>query len=393
MSNPAEFEHLSNNWSYPTAISVGVGSVKELANHCAAHGLRAPLVVTDPGLAALDMTESVIAALRTAGLAVAVFSEIKSNPTEQNVAAGTQRFREGEHDAVIAFGGGSALDAGKCIAMLSGQTGTLFDYAEEAGFANIDATKVAPIISVPTTAGTGSEVGRAAVITDTAQQRKRILFHPRMLAAQVILDPELTMGLPANITAATGMDALSHNLEALCAPSFHPMAAGIALEGIRLVKEYLPRAVADGADIEARTQMLVASSMGATSFQRGLGAMHALSHPLGAIYDAHHGLLNAIVMPYVLKANEHAVSQTLTDAARYLDIPGHNFAGFLDWVLALREQLQIPHSLSAIGIDNSEAIRVGEMAAVDPTAATNAIIFSPEQYSAIFEQAVAGKLV
>ncbi|MFK7977338.1 MAG: iron-containing alcohol dehydrogenase [Halioglobus sp.] len=390
-----EFAHLHTSWNYPTAISVGPDSVKQLSNLCAQYGIKNPLLVTDPGIAALDTTKDITASLSgsdTGSLGLGIFSEVKSNPTGENVSAGAEVYNRGAHDGIIALGGGSALDAGKAIAMVAGQTGSLFDYADEDGASPIEGAAVAPVIAIPTTAGTGSEVGRASVITDSVQQRKRILFHPRMLPVQVILDPILTLGLPKHLTAATGMDALSHNLEALCANGFHPMAKGIALEGIALVQEYLPRAVTDGNDIEARTNMLVASSMGATAFQRGLGAMHALSHPLGALYDAHHGLLNAIVMPYVLIANKPAITQTLADAARALGLPQHTFQGFLDWILALRAQLDIPHSLQDIGIDASDAKRVGEMAAADSTAAGNPIAFKPGEYSALFERAVLGDI-
>lgn len=391
MTTHNRYPHLTANWNYPTAVAVGPGSAAQLTQLCQQQGIVAPLVVTDPGLAALEMTQTLVAAL-SQKLRVGVFSDVKSNPTGDNVTAGAAVFRAGSHDGVIALGGGSALDAGKAIALLAGQAGTLFDYADEPGASPIDSDTIAPVIAIPTTAGTGSEVGRASVITDSNAQRKRIIFHPRMLPVQVILDPLLTVGLPAHITAATGMDALSHNLEALCATAFHPMAAGIAMEGIRLVKDYLPRAVTDGSDIEARTQMLVASSMGATAFQRGLGAMHALSHPLGALYDAHHGLLNAIVMPYVLIANESAIANTLADAARSLNLPDKSFTGFVDWTLAMRDSLGIPHALSNIGITDSEAEKVGAMAAVDSTAAGNPIAFTPEQYSALFTSAVAGTL-
>lgn len=389
MSHSSDLNHLQTHWNYPTAVSVGPGSVEQLSVLCAQYGIHAPLLVTDPGIAALPGTDAIISSLR-ASKRLAVFSEVKSNPTGENVSAGAAQFKLGQHDGVIALGGGSALDAGKAIALCAGQTGSVFDYADEDGASEINASAIAPVIAIPTTAGTGSEVGRASVITDSQQQRKRILFHPKMLPVQVVLDPVLTVGLPAHLTAATGMDALSHNLEALSANAFHPMAKGIALEGIQLVKAFLPRAVAQGDDIEARTNMLVASSMGATAFQRGLGAMHALSHPLGALYDAHHGLLNAIVMPYVLIANERAIAEKLADAARALDLPKHSFSGFLDWTLALREQLNIPHSLRAIGIDSNDAVKVGEMAAVDSTASGNPILFSAQQYETLFEKAVAG---
>lgn len=389
MSESNNLQRLHTQWNYPTAVAVGPGRAQQLTQFCAQHAISAPLLVTDPGLAALDLTKALIESLSQT-LRVEVFTDVKSNPTGENVTAGAAQFAAGNHDGVIALGGGSALDAGKAIALLAGQAGTLFEYADEEGASPIAADSIAPVIAIPTTAGTGSEVGRASVITDTGEQRKRIIFHPKMLPVQVILDPLLSVGLPAHLTAATGMDALSHNLEALSANAFHPMAEGIALQGIRLVKDYLPRAVTDGGDIEARTCMLVASSMGATAFQRGLGAMHALSHPLGALYDAHHGLLNAIVMPYVLRANEPAISHKLADAARALDLPAHTFAGFVDWILAMREQLNIQHTLKEIGIDSNDAQRVGEMASVDSTAAGNPIAFSAQEYSALFERTVTG---
>ncbi|MFT5483771.1 MAG: alcohol dehydrogenase class IV [Halieaceae bacterium] len=389
----SELESLTASWNYPTAMRVGVGTVAELPGFCRGLGMASPLLVTDPGLAGMDMTRDVLAQLKAAGLAVACFSAIKGNPTGDNVEAGARMFREGGHDGVVAFGGGSAIDAGKSIALLAGQSGSLFDYADvDDNWTRVDAAAMAPVVAVPTTAGTGSEVGRAAVITDECAQCKRIIFHPGMLPAQVILDPELTVGLPPHLTAATGMDALSHNLEALSATSFHPMAFGIALEGIRLVHDYLPRACADGNDLEARMQMLVASSMGATAFQRGLGAMHALAHSLGAVYDAHHGLLNAILMPYVLKANAAAVDSSVTRAAIHLGLSDASFGGFLHWVLAFREQLGIPHSLAAIGIDDSEADRIGAMAVLDATAAGNPIAFSVAEYTQLFRRAVHGDL-
>lgn len=277
-----EKSELIGNWNYPTAVRVGAGRISELAECCRLVGISSPLVITDPLLAEMPMLVNVLEDLKSQRLDVGLFGEVKGNPVGQNVSGGVAAYREGHHDGVIAFGGGSAIDAGKAVALMVGQEGTLWDY-EDAGdnWLKADASAIAPIIAVPTTAGTGSEVGRAALITDETRSVKKIIFHPRLLPVQVVLDPELTLGLPPSLTAATGMDALSHNLEALCASSYHPMAAGIAVEGIRLIREYLPRAVKDGGDLEARTQMIVASSMGATAFQKGLGAMHALAHPLG----------------------------------------------------------------------------------------------------------------
>ncbi|MBU6952656.1 iron-containing alcohol dehydrogenase [Hahella sp. HN01] len=384
---------LQANWNYPTAIRTGAGRIRELPELCRNLGMRSPLLITDPGLKSLPMVQDTVALCRDAGLQCGLFADIQGNPTGENVEAGVAAYRAGGHDGVIAFGGGSALDAAKAVALMVGQDRPLWDF-EDVGdnWTRVNEAGMAPVVAVPTTAGTGSEVGRASVITDAAKHVKKIIFHPRMLPALVILDPELTVGLPPPITAATGMDALSHNLEALCSPFYHPLAEGIAVEGIRLVKDYLPRAVADGADIEARTQMLVASSMGATAFQKGLGGMHALAHPLGALYNAHHGLLNAILMPYVLKANREAIEERITRLVRYLDLSEQGFDGFLNWVLALRESLGIPHALSAIGIDDSDAERVGAMAVEDPSAGGNPVAFDAGQYAELFRNAVHGRL-
>ncbi len=384
---------LEGNWHYPSSIRAGAGRVAELPSSCRELGLQAPLLITDPGLAASPMVQNAVNGCRAEGLDCRLFAAIQGNPTGQNVEQGVVAYCAGKHDGVIAFGGGSSLDAAKAVALMVGQDRPLWDY-EDVGdnWTRINGAAIAAIVAVPTTAGTGSEVGRAAVITDTARQVKRIIFHPKMLPSVVILDPQLTTGLPPHITAATGMDALSHNLEALCSPSYHPLADGIAVEGIRLVSAYLPRAMTDGHDLEARTQMLVASTMGATAFQKGLGGMHALAHPLGALYNAHHGLLNAILMPYVLKANRAAIETPVERLARYLDLPGAGFDAFFSWVLELRQQLAIPHSLAAIEIDDRDADRVGAMAAQDPSADGNPIAFDARQYAEIFRNAVNGRL-
>mgnify|MGYP000527034837 FL=1 len=382
----------TTNWNYPTAVRAGIGRISELADACKTLGMNSPLLVTDPGLAALPMVTDALAACVEAGLDCRLFSNIKGNPTGKNVNDGVVAFREGKHDGVIAFGGGSALDAAKTIAFMSGQSADLWSFVDVGdNWSKAIESGIAPIIAVPTTSGTGSEVGRAAVITDDDNHVKKIIFHPKILPEIVILDPELTIGLPAKITAATGMDALSHNLEAYCSPFYHPMAEGIAIEGIRLVKQFLPQAVANGSNLDARMQMLVSSSMGATAFQRGLGGMHALAHPLGALYDAHHGMLNAILMPYVLKANQTVIAEKLSRLALYIGLEG-SFEAFLQWVLDLREQLDIPHSLAAIGIDAEQAELVGRMAIEDPTAGGNPIAFTAAEYSQLFKNAVRGEL-
>lgn len=382
---------LKSNWNYPTNISVGAGRIAELPKICQRLKVNAPLIITDPGLAAMPMLLEAHKACKEAGLKCKVFSAIQANPTGSNVNDGVKVYHEGKHDGVIAFGGGSALDAAKAVALMAGQTLPLWDFEDVAdNWMRVNERMVAPIIAVPTTAGTGSEVGRASVITDTSARVKRIIFHPKMLPECVILDPELTVGLPPNITAATGMDALSHCLEALCSPSYHPMAEGIAAEGVRLVKEFLSRAVNDGHDIEARTQMLVASSMGATAFQKGLGAMHAIAHSLGALYGAHHGLLNAILMPYILKENRDHIEDKIERLARYIDLEDTSFDGFMYWVFEMRRNLNIPHALSSLDIDDSQAELVGLMSAKDAAASGNPIQFTSDMYSTIFVAAVNG---
>lgn len=385
--------NLNANWNYPSNIRIGAGRVNELAEACINLNIRAPLLITDPGLSALPMIDEAVMGCNKAGLRCAQFSNVQGNPTGRNVEDGVVAYQTGNHDGVIAFGGGSALDAAKAVALMVGQTAPLWDF-EDIGdnWMRVKTSGVAPIIAVPTTAGTGSEVGRAAVITDENNQVKRIIFHPLLLPSLVILDPNLTLGLPPHITAATGMDALSHSLEALCSSSYHPMAEGIAIEGIRLVKEYLPRAVANGQDLEARTHMLVASSMGATAFQKGLGGMHAIAHSLGALYNAHHGLLNAILMPYILQANQAKIEHKIERLGRYIGLPDTSFTGFFNWIIQLRSDLDIPQNLSMIGIDEQQSELVGRMSAVDPSASGNPVTFTAQQYADIFLRAIQGRL-
>jgi len=383
---------LRGNWNYPTTIRFGAGRISELADTCVELGMSRPLLVTDEGLARHAMIEGALAACKAKGLDCALFSGVKGNPTGENVGEGLAAFKAGGHDGVIAFGGGSGLDAAKAVAFMSRQTRPLWDF-EDVGdnWKRAVLDGLPPVIAVPTTSGTGSEVGRASVITDTAQHVKKIIFHPRMLPNIVIADPELTLGLPAPITAATGMDALSHNLEAFFAPFYHPLARGIAVEGARLVKEFLPAAVKRGDDIEARAQMMVASQAGAAAFQRGLGGMHALAHTLGALYDAHHGLLNAVLMPYVLSANRAAIAEDAAYLAQCLGLE-NGLEGLIGWVLELRKEVGIQHTLAEMGIPADEVKRIGAMAVEDPSAGGNPIPFTPGQYAHIFECAHAGRL-
>jgi alcohol dehydrogenase class IV len=381
------------NWNYPTSVRFGAGRIADLASACKSLGIMRPLLVTDPGIAGLPMIGAAMSALQEAGLSAGLFSEVKPNPVGANVTAGVIAYKAGNHDGVIAWGGGSGLDAAKAIAFMSGQTRPLWDF-EDIGdwYARADPAGIAPIVAVPTTAGTGSEVGRASVILDEDTHTKKIIFHPKILPSIVILDPELTIGLPKFITAATGIDALSHCLEAYCAPGFHPMADGVALEGIRLIKDYLPRAVADGSDIDARGNMLVAASMGATAFQKGLGGMHALAHPIGALYDTHHGATNGVLMPYVLASNKSAIEERIGRLAAYLDLPSHSFSGFMDWVLALREEIGIPHDLSGLKLGTDRFEEIAQMAEKDPSAGGNPILFDAAAAQKVLAQAHRGTL-
>ena len=393
MTSTINPQNLSGNWNYPTPIRFGPGRIRELAQTCREFGIERPLLVTDPGLAAMPMVTDAAQSCRDADLACEVFADVRANPVEANVAEGVRAWRDGAHDGVIGFGGGSALDAAKAVALMSGQTRPLWDFEDrEDWWSRADAGGIAPVVAVPTTSGTGSEVGRASVITDVRDHTKKIIFHPKMLPVAVIADPELTVGLPAPITAAVGMDALSHNLEAFCSPVFHPLAQGIALEGIRLVKEWLPAASEDGTDLTARACMQVASTMGATAFQKGLGAMHSMSHPCGAVYDTHHGLTNAVVMPYVLEFNRPSIEDRMADLGRYLGLGDTGFEGVARWILELRGRIGIPHTLADIGVPPDAASRLAPMALADPSSATNPIELTTPALESLFENALQGRL-
>lgn len=372
------------NWSYPTAVKFGAGRISELAEHAKAVGMKAPLLVTDKALASLPITAGALDILEAAGLGRAVFSEVDPNPNEKNMAAGLAVYRAGGHDGVICFGGGSALDLGKMIALMVGQVIPVWDL-EDIGdwWTRADASKIAPIIAVPTTAGTGSEVGRAGVLTNSETHKKKIIFHPKLLPAVTICDPELTVGMPKFITAGTGMDALAHCLEAYCSPFYHPMSQGIALEGMRLVFENLPRAYAEPTDLEARGQMMAAAAMGAVAFQKGLGAIHSLSHPIGAVFGTHHGTTNAVVMPAVLRFNRPAIESRIDRAAAYLGIEG-GFDGFCTRVLDLRSLLAIPETLTALGVRNPNLDELAEMALEDPSCGGNPVELTLENLRQLF---------
>ncbi len=366
------------NWSYPTSVRLGAGRIRELPDAVKATGIRRPMLITDKALAALPITKQAMDLLDGAGLKPGLFAEVQSNPTDRNLEAGVAAYKAGGHDGVVAFGGGSGLDLGKCVAFMQGQTRPVWDF-EDIGdwWTRANPAGIAPIVAVPTTAGTGSEVGRAGVITNSRDHVKKVIFHPKMLPAIVICDPELTVGMPKFITAGTGMDAFAHCLEAYCAPFYHPMSEGIAVEGMRLVKEYLPRAYATPDDLEARAHMMSAAAMGAVAFQKGLGAIHALSHPIGAMHDTHHGMTNAVVMPAVLKFNRKAIEGKIERLAAFLGVKG-GFDGFLDFVLKLRAELGVPAGLAAFGVPDASYPKIAEMAPDDPTAGGNPVKLTRE---------------
>ena len=376
---------VSANWSYPTSICFGAGRIAEIDQACAAAGITNPLLITDRVLADLPMVKLALGYLDAAGLGRAIFSEVDSNPTEVNLLAGLSSYHAGDHDGVVALGGGSALDLGKLVAFMSGQQRPVWEF-EDIGdwWSRADVRGIAPIVAVPTTAGTGAEVGRAGVITNSQTHEKKIIFHPQILPRQVICDPELTVSMPQAITAGTGLDAFAHCLEAYCSPNYHPMSQGIAVEGMRLVKEELPKVYADGSNIEARGHMMAAALMGATAFQKGLGAIHAISHPVGALYNTHHGTTNAVVMPPVLTFNRPAIEEPIRRLANYLDIAG-GFEGFLNFVVELNLSMNIPRNLAELGVKEPDLDALTEAALADPSVAGNPIAMTRENTRELLE--------
>ncbi|MBI1493025.1 iron-containing alcohol dehydrogenase [Halocynthiibacter styelae] len=376
--------NLVGNWSYPTSMKFGAGRISELAEACKSLGMKRPLLVTDKGLAPLPITAQALDILEAAGLGRGLFAEVDPNPSELNLAAGVAAYKAGGHDGVIAFGGGSGLDLGKMVAFHAGQTRPIWDF-EDVGdwWTRADADAIAPIIAVPTTAGTGSEVGRASILTNSVTHEKKIIFHPKVLPSIVIADPELTVGMPGFITAGTGLDAFAHCVEAFSSPHYHPMSQGIALEGMRLVKDYLPRAFKDGTDIEARAHMMSAAAMGATAFQKGLGAIHALSHPIGAMYNTHHGTTNAVCMPAVLEFNAAEIADRFDMAAAYLGIEG-GFKGFQSFVQDFNDSLGIPRKLSEMGVDDKQLDEMVRQALADPSCGGNPVELTEENTRQLF---------
>ena len=377
---------LIGNWTYPTTIKFGPGRIKELLEACEIAGINRPLLVTDKVLAQLEITTTTLNLLKNKGIQAKIFSDVDPNPNEKNLSHGVETYNAGKHDGVIAFGGGSSLDLGKMIAFMSGQSRPIWDFEDiDDWWTRADVDAIDPIVAIPTTAGTGSEVGRASVITNSITHEKKIIFHPKVLPTVVICDPELTIGMPKNITAGTGLDAFAHCVEAYSSPHYHPMSQGIALEGMRLVKDYLPRAYADGTDIEARSNMMSAAMMGATAFLKGLGAIHALSHPIGAMFNTHHGTTNAVCMPAVLELNATKISNRFDKAAAYLGIEG-GFDGFQQFVQSFNDHFGIPRSLSELGVSEEKIDELIPMALADPSCSGNPVKLTTKNVEDLFSK-------
>ena len=383
----------NNNWNYPTTIWVGKDRIKDLYLACSNLKIQNPLFVTDKDLINLPMVKEVISKIKNRINNIVVFSDFSGNPFGENVDEGVKEFKKNNCDGVIAFGGGSGLDVGKAIAFMSAQTRPIWDFEDIGDYwKRANNENIPPIIAIPTTAGTGSETGRASAIINKETGVKKIIFHPKFLPSIVILDPILTKDLSPRLTGATGMDALAHNLEAFCAPGFHPMADGIAIEGMKLIKKSLLNAVHNGNDLDARSDLLAAASMGSTAFQKGLGAIHSLSHPLNAKFNIHHGLSNAIFMPYVLTFNREAIEERIISICDYLNL-SKSFNSFLDWILDLRKELEIPHKLSdVIDINKLDIDELSEMALNDPSTASNPKTLTISDMKIIYKNSISGEL-
>ena len=380
------------NWNYPTTMWVGENRINDIAIACKSLGITKPLLVTDKGLVDSDIVKNTLSILKIQNINTKLYSNVVGNPTGKNVNEGVESFKKNNCNGVIAFGGGSGLDVGKAVAFMSGQTLPIWDFEDKGdNWTKANSDKIAPIIAVPTTAGTGSETGRASVILNEETGVKNIIFHPKLLPSIVILDPVLTIGLPPKLTAATGMDALAHNLEAYCAPNYHPMADGIALEGMKLINKWLLKAVNNGSNIEARMNMITAASMGSTAFQKGLGAIHSLSHPVNALNNVHHGLSNAIFMPYVLTFNKDVIEDKIIKLCDYLEFKDRSFDGFINWILELRKKLNIPHKLSDV-IDEKDfdLDRLSKMALNDPSTGGNPKKLTEADMKLMYQHSMSG---
>lgn len=377
---------LIGNWSYPTQIKFGAGRIREIADACNQANIKRPLLITDKGLSNLPITSRTLQLMKEAGLGDALFSNVDPNPNEKNLNSGITAFKEGNHDGVIAFGGGSGLDLGKLVAFMVGQDRSVWDFEDVSDWwTRANPNTIFPIVAIPTTAGTGSEVGRASVLTNSDTLEKKIIFHPQILPKVVICDPELTIEMPKSITAGTGLDAFAHCVEAFSSPHYHPMSQGIAVEGMRLVIENLGKVYSDGSDIEARANMMSAALMGATAFQKGLGAIHALSHPIGAVHHTHHGTTNAVCMPAVLRLNESKIRDRFDSVTGYLGIQ-NGFSGFKVFVDEFNASLNIPLRLGDLGVENPDLGKLVKGALNDPSCGGNPVKLTSENLKALFEE-------
>ena len=376
------------NWNYPTNVWFGVDRSKEIQKACDTLGIKNPLIVTDPGLLQTSIIDEINSSLSSN---TQIYSDVQGNPTGSNVTNGVKVFLEGDHDGVIAIGGGSGMDAGKGIAFLAYQSRPLWDF-EDIGdwWTRADSSVIKPIIAIPTTAGTGSEVGRAAVFLNEENHKKKIIFHPKMLPQIAILDPSLTLNLPKSITAGTGMDALAHCIEAYSSPFYHPMAEGTALEGLRLVKENIQEVYHNGNNVEARSHMLVASMMGAAAFQKGLGAIHSVTHPVNSLYKTHHGTTNGTVMPFVLNYNRSTIEEKFTRLANFLDIK-NGFEGIIDWIIELKKEMEIPETLKDMGVNEGDEIKLAPLAQEDPSTGANPLEMTVERFQELILNCISGK--
>jgi len=377
---------LTANWSYPTTVKFGPGRIRELGEACLSLGVKNPLLVTDKVLAQLDITQKALAILKSSGFESSVFFDVDPNPNETNLEAALVVYNDGNHDAVIAFGGGSAIDLGKMVAFMSGQSRQIWDF-EDIGdwWTRANSEAISPILAVPTTAGTGSEVGRASVITNSKTNEKKIIFHPKVLPSVVICDPELTVGMPSFVTAGTGLDAFAHCVEAFSSPHYHPMSQGIAVEGMKLVIENLPKAYNNPKDLEARSNMMSAAMMGATAFQKGLGAIHALSHPIGALYNTHHGTTNAVCMPAVLDMNAPEIKNRFDQVSSYIGVQ-NGFEGFCNFVREFNLSFKIPTKLSGLGVVNVDVEKLTKAALKDPSCGGNPVPLNNENVTELINQ-------
>ena len=376
------------NWNYPTNVWFGVDRSKEIQEACDTLGIKNPLIVTDPGLLQTSIIDEINSGLSSS---TQIYSDVQGNPTGSNVTNGVKVFLEGNHDGVIAIGGGSGMDAGKGIAFLAHQSRPLWDF-EDIGdlWTRADSSVIKPIIAIPTTAGTGSEVGRAAVFLNEENHKKKIIFHPKMLPQIAILDPSLTLNLPKSITAGTGMDALAHCIEAYSSPFYHPMAEGTALEGLRLVKENIQEVYHNGNNVEARSHMLVASMMGAAAFQKGLGAIHSITHPVNSLYKTHHGTTNGTVMPFVLNYNRSTIEEKFNRLANFLDIK-NGFEGIVDWIIELKKEMEIPETLKDMGVNEGDEIKLAPLAQEDPSTGANPLEMTVERFQELILNCISGK--